>query len=1090
MLLYLRITLLGPWRAERHDGQPIALPTRAARALLARVALSHPQPVGRAAASQDLFPGLSPAAAARRMRSTRYYLRRALGDLLRDADDFLQLDPRLVIVCDLHAFERGTHPGAALDELDAAIRCYGGPLLEPAPAGWAAELAAHTHTRYLNALRRMVALAQALGAPARMLDAAQRWVDEEPWEEAAHIALLQALVARNDRSGARSHLARARSILHAEWGSPNSPAFDAAARAVLRPVELALGDAFWPNDAALHAYAPACPSPHRIATETLPLIGRQPELERLTALWIDAVSGRPQVVALSGHDGIGKSRLAHELVNIVRLRQEPLVLWGGAYGVSVLPTLDLLDDAVAYLDEPGRVRLHAACVATAAADPSAWAGVCRVMPSLGQFAPPASDLEAPGWEAGLHRLFAHLLARWPLLLVLDGAARDPEQRALLNTLRAVGGPSLVVLVQHLGGLPAAEADAPLPTLDLAPLDPPAVAELVRVSLDGPVAPDLLAHIVGQSGGSPLFVRAVLHELVEQDGLVWDAAHGWQLNAPPPALPATVVNPLARRLAGLSAPARRLARLLAAQGEPAETERLEALWDDATALLAAQAELLERAVVVERGTSLAFAHRWLREQALDTDECQDRTATHSVPPPEDRHRSSGFVAAGGRRAAEQLVQAGLLDTHRDVLAALGEATDDAPALGGLAHDEAQIALAALELRTGRVGAADSRLGALLADAALPALARAQALRQRSYALIAAHRYEAGIQSMSAAVNVSDGLGSHHAGLTFQVDLYLVYQLAGFAHIGDQLGVALLPGVRQLNDRRLLGTLLAALAISALRDGEPERAITLAEEADRAGTGESSGICALALGVAAQAALALGEIDMARSQVERAEALSTEQPHHAGVVAHRVAQAFLMLGERERAWTAARHAAALAGQEGLAGVGRIEVLWTAADVMAVVASRSEAMPFYERAYAWYLDALNEIQSPALRRAFLAGSPCYPALTSFASTGPRRFALLPERSAPSGRPLHPEERLPVVWTIRSNDGSEVGGLLRQRQIARLTSEALAAGAVATVEALAAALGVNVRTIKRDLKAMRLAGAAPITRRSAAESQATWSV
>ena len=47
------------------------------------------------------------------------------------------------------------------------------------------------------------------------------------------------------------------------------------------------------------------------------MVGRQPELARLRALWEEAASGRTRLIVLAGEPGVGKTRLAAELADIV-----------------------------------------------------------------------------------------------------------------------------------------------------------------------------------------------------------------------------------------------------------------------------------------------------------------------------------------------------------------------------------------------------------------------------------------------------------------------------------------------------------------------------------------------------------------------------------------------------------------------------------------------------------------------------------------------------------------------------------------------------------------------------------------------------
>jgi tetratricopeptide (TPR) repeat protein len=86
----------------------------------------------------------------------------------------------------------------------------------------------------------------------------------------------------------------------------------------------------------------------------------------------------------------------------------------------------------------------------------------------------------------------------------------------------------------------------------------------------------------------------------------------------------------------------------------------------------------------------------------------------------------------------------------------------------------------------------------------------------------------------------------------------------------------------------------------------------------------------------------------------------------------------------------------------------------------------------------------------------------------------------SAPTGRAVHPSELIEVEWTIRHplDDEFTAGPALRAQQLKRLTDEATAAGAAATVVDLATALGVSTATIRRDINNLRRSGQSVSTR------------
>jgi DNA-binding SARP family transcriptional activator/DNA-binding transcriptional ArsR family regulator len=101
-----------------------------------------------------------------------------------------------------------------------------------------------------------------------------------------------------------------------------------------------------------------------------------------------------------------------------------------------------------------------------------------------------------------------------------------------------------------------------------------------------------------------------------------------------------------------------------------------------------------------------------------------------------------------------------------------------------------------------------------------------------------------------------------------------------------------------------------------------------------------------------------------------------------------------------------------------------------------------------------------------------------------------LLARHDAPRGRPLQTHELVAVAWTVEAAEDAEAlrrGGKVGQRQmrLRRLCAEAGAHGAEPTVADLAEALGVTVRTVSRDLAALRKAGELLPTRGSLAAEQ-----
>ncbi len=92
------------------------------------------------------------------------------------------------------------------------------------------------------------------------------------------------------------------------------------------------------------------------------------------------------------------------------------------------------------------------------------------------------------------------------------------------------------------------------------------------------------------------------------------------------------------------------------------------------------------------------------------------------------------------------------------------------------------------------------------------------------------------------------------------------------------------------------------------------------------------------------------------------------------------------------------------------------------------------------------------------------------------------LARRDVPTGRPLRESDFVVVVWTVEApeDDGIDDPGERRRHRLQRLLAETEAHQAAATIPDLAGALGASVRTVRRDLQSLRLAGAPVLTRGS----------
>jgi predicted ATPase len=261
--------------------------------------------------------------------------------------------------------------------------------------------------------------------------------------------------------------------------------------------------------------------------KVVPLVGRSDELSRILAVLGRTADGHGGTLLLAGEPGVGKSRLAGEVLALARQRGF-LTLQGSAYplheGLAYAPVLEALGPFLAGLELDRRAEL------------------IRGLPDLGRLfsglhLPPPEPLGDAALERtrlfeAVSRLVERIAARFPLVLFVDDLHwADPasfellhyvarglaDQRVLLlgayRLDEARTQPRLRTLVHSLQRLNLAEE------LVLNGLTPHAVVTLTRGLLDGDPPGELLDILHARAAGIPLFVVALIRGLLETRGLV-------------------------------------------------------------------------------------------------------------------------------------------------------------------------------------------------------------------------------------------------------------------------------------------------------------------------------------------------------------------------------------------------------------------------------------------------------------------------------------------------------------------------------------------------------------------------------------------
>ncbi len=629
----LRIRLLGRMAVE-YDGAELAAPSaRRAWSLLAYLALSPgPRPRGDLAA--HFWPDVLDTSARASLRSAVWSLRRALGPA---AEAYLIVDRNCVglapgpeLWVDVDAFDTLVHAGR---EREAVELCTGA-LLAGFEEEWALIARDAHRERLLEVLERLAVSCEATGELNEALEWSRRAVAVDPLSEDAHRSLIARLAAAGDRARAlmvyRAFAERLRRELSVapspatralverlRVDTEDGPPDGAVAAAIsadpvetvggMRPGEVRVGGTR-PGEVRVESTAAAGPRPiargQPRSIPSQPLVGRTRELDRLLEVWRAVQPGAGAVVSICGEAGIGKTRLASEL--LARASEQgagtaacaaldlggaaPFGLWAELLR-KLLPTVPappaeaawpedlarLVPETLSVLERPDTARpfvspdLERARLLEATVAAIEWAARARPLVLLLEdthIADPSS-LELTGYVARridpLPVLF--LLTRRPL-------PRRTEVDRLEHALRSRG-----LLREELA---------------LAPLEPAAVAE---IALDVAVlAQEDVARVVEASEGNALLAVETARAISRGERELAEGVRG-----------------AVRGAYGSAGDAgRRFIELAAVAARELEHAEVAALPIEDSAEAAVQA--LDSGMLVERERRIGFRHALLREAA--------------------------------------------------------------------------------------------------------------------------------------------------------------------------------------------------------------------------------------------------------------------------------------------------------------------------------------------------------------------------------------------------------------------------------------------------------------------------------------------
>jgi DNA-binding SARP family transcriptional activator len=617
----LDFRLLGPLEVWA-DGRPLRLAGRSRRALLSLLLLHANEVVSSDRLIEEIVGSRSGGTAANALQAAVSRLRRALGDggghiVTRSPGYLLQSAPEMI---DRVRFERlyaqgrealrgGDPRRAALSLREALALWRGEPLADL--AGY--QFAAGERLR-LNELRFAVVLERidadlGLGRHAGLVAELEPLVLDHPLDQRLRAQHMLALYRSGRDADALRAYQEARTELVHELGVEPGTELRELQRAILEQAP------------SLDLLA----RPVAAGSARADFVGRERELAELSAGLNDAFAGHGRVYLLAGEPGIGKSRLAEEVVDRARAAGSRVLIgrcWEAGGAPAFWPWVQAL-----------RAYVRGTDAAILRTQLGAGAGdIANLLPELRGLFP---DLGVPTTlqsDSARFRLFSAVSAflvaaaeTAPLTLVLDDlhASDEPSLLLLEFLTRSVGDARILVVAAYRDVDPTVREPLSAALAELA--REPVTRRLVLSGLQQREVARIIERIAGEVPGEGL-VEAIY---LETEGNPFFAGEIVRLLAPQGhldgrnptrhAIPQTVRDVVSRRLRHLSSECNRLLVLASVLGREFPLDLLAHLGDVAPDDLGTLDEAVYERVLVDvpdDPDQLRFAHVIIRDALYD------------------------------------------------------------------------------------------------------------------------------------------------------------------------------------------------------------------------------------------------------------------------------------------------------------------------------------------------------------------------------------------------------------------------------------------------------------------------------------------
>ena len=618
----LHIRLLGEFLLLSGETPVTTLDLPRLQSLLAYLVLHHGTPQSRSRLAYLFWPDTTDAQALSNLRTAVHRLRQALPN----ADSFLQVDRQSLQwqpgsaeapwTLDVQDFEDALaqtereeqlHNGKRMRQvLERAVSLYRGDLLISSYEEWILPERDRLRQTFLRTLERLIVLLEREQDYESAIGTAQQLLRHDPLHEPTYRRLMHLHAARGDRAAALRIYHKCTSVLDRELGTEPSRATREVYEHLMHVEEKVASQ--------------VAPQPAKLIRT--PMVGRRPEWIQLQTAWRQISTRGIHMVLLSGEVGIGKTRLAEELM-----------AWASRQGAaSATTSCYAAEGELAYAPVAAWLRNDAVRTALPKLTDIWLTEVARLVPDLLEERP---NLPHPGpllesWQR--QRLFealarAILATRQPLLLLLDDMHWCDQETLewlhylfhfdtqapllLIGTLRpeelASGHPLRALLT-------ALQRNHQVTAVSLEALDASETAVLAAQAMGRQLDPRVAATLYQETEGNPLFIVETVRA-----GLIERQTAGEMTLQSGSTLPPTMQAAIAARLEHLSPLAQELVHIASVIGRAFTFSVFaQVSKEDEDVLVHALDELWQRRIIREQGVdAYDFSHDKLREVAYAT-----------------------------------------------------------------------------------------------------------------------------------------------------------------------------------------------------------------------------------------------------------------------------------------------------------------------------------------------------------------------------------------------------------------------------------------------------------------------------------------